>query len=174
MDSPQVSRDLVLWKFKNIIVLLILSIFPGSPNKVTCLFITHIQYISGPFPSEPDRKVSADERCLNFFIKKQLKSINQILFKTWVFSEIRVSKNQGLVSGSPPEGLYFQKMTPKQHIFRKRRNACIFIENGYLFMPFCCFLIPPPPHPTSPLPIPIPIPTPASTWCLKACVESLC
>ena len=37
MDSPRVSRDLVLQNLKNMNVLLISSILQGSPSKVECL-----------------------------------------------------------------------------------------------------------------------------------------
>ena len=117
-NFPQRSQNLVLLKLKNIYFLVISSIFQGSPRKVECLKTSHIQSFSVPFPSEPHRKVSADERCLHK--KKQLKFNNQLLFKTRFFSEIRVSKNQGLVSGSPPGGLYFQKMTQNKTYFHTK------------------------------------------------------
>ena len=78
--------------------------------------------MSGPFLSEAHRKVSADERIFDTGFRKSLKEINQTLFKTWHLSEIMVSKNQGLVSGSPSGGLYFQKMTPEKQIPEKMEN----------------------------------------------------
>ena len=40
MDSPILSRDLVVQNFKHVNFLLMFSIFPWGPTKVTCLFRT--------------------------------------------------------------------------------------------------------------------------------------
>ena len=89
------------------------------------------QLIPGPFPSEPPQQVSATERFFETGFRKSLKEINQTLFKTWLLSEILVSKNQGLVSGSPPGGLYFQKMTPTNKNVPKRWKNEKLAKNIY-------------------------------------------
>ena len=52
--------------------------------------------------------------------RNTLKERQQIRFKTCLLSEHMDSKNQGLVSGSPRGGLYFQKMTPQQKTIPER------------------------------------------------------
>ena len=83
-----------------------------------------------------------------------LKTIDQLVFKPWLFAEIWVSKNPGLVSGSPPGGLYFQKWPPKKNLEMPenlKKRICLT-----KWLPFVCLhLVFSSPHP------PIPIPTPA-------------
>ena len=69
--------------------------------------------------------------------QKTLTNIDQTVFKPWLFAEIWVSKNPGLVSGSHPGGLYFQKWHKKQTKLDMPENVKkrhLFLQNSYLFL----------------------------------------
>ena len=78
-------------------------------------------------------------------------------FQTRLLAEIWVSKNPGLVSGSPPGGLYFQKWPPTKYIFLEMPENIKNLHCLTKWLPFLCLFILffSSPHP------PIPIPTPA-------------
>ena len=152
MGCPRVSRDLVLRNLKNISFLVIFSIFPfgwGGPKKVRYL------------PTSPNNKFQDHShqnrlkklvpRAYSFAtgFRKSLNDIHQILFKTWLSSEILVSQNQGLVSGSPPGGVYSQRMTPKQNKYPQQNEKPNNLLKTYILPTtdirswfsgwFCCY-----------------------------------
>ena len=136
INSLQLSRNLVALEMQNIDFLLISSIFQGSPRKVECLRTCHITFSTGLFSSEPPQTiVPMKDVSTSSFFKNNLKPINKLLFETLLFSEMRVSKNQGLVSGSPPGDL--KKMTPTKIFSEQNVKPPFVVEMGTLL---CLFL----------------------------------
>ena len=159
MDSRRISRDLVSQNLRNINFLVIFSIFHfggWGPIKVDDLVTSPINQFRDYFIRNRLEKLVPVINITSPRTSKTEKQIDQTVFKPWHLAEIWVSKNPGLVSGSPPGGLYFQKWPPKQNIFLEMPEN---IKNRYLltkWLHFLClfivFFFPPPP---------IPIPTPA-------------
>ena len=106
---PFFSRHLVAQNLRNINFLRIFAIFPWGPTKNHMSF-----YNSYPIKFVTMLKRSALKsqcHCQKFRtgFQKIIKRNQPNRFQTRLFAEIWVSKNPGLVSGSPPGGLYFQK-----------------------------------------------------------------
>ena len=136
-DSRQISRDLTLRKLRNIHFLVIFSILGGGPRNVNDLPTSPInQFQDHSHRNRIEKLVPVNYR-FPTDSQKTLTNIDQTVFKPWLFAEIWVSKNPGLVSGSHPGGLYFQKWHKKQTKLDMPENVKkrhLFLQNSYLFL----------------------------------------
>ena len=103
------TLDLALQNFRNINCLVIFSIFGGvGPRNVNDLTTSPInQFRDHSHRNRIEKLVPLNYRFPTDNKNHQTKSTKP--FQTRLFAEIWVSEKPGFVSGSPPEGLYFQK-----------------------------------------------------------------
>ena len=105
-------HHLVSQNLRNINFLVIFSIFHfggWGPRKVDDLVTSPINQFRDYFIRNRLEKLVPVNYRFPTGNKKTLKQIDQTVFKPRLLAEIWVSKNPGLVSGSPPGGVYFQK-----------------------------------------------------------------
>ena len=143
MDSPFFSRHLVPQNVGNMIcVCYFLNIGLGlKENQCSPHFSK--QSIPGLFYLEPHRKVNATTLELFATNFKNLKTTDQLVFKPWLFAEIWVSKNPGIVHGFSMEAGLSRPFTnprgpknwktgfsAKKQIFHMAIQAVLTWQNG--------------------------------------------
>ena len=138
MDSTRVSRDLVLQNFKNMMFLIVFSLFPwGSKknhmslyNSYTINFVTIL--IRTALKSEYHWKIFRNR--VQEIIKINQPNTFQNLTCEWNYG----FQKPGSRLRQPPGGLYFQKWPPTQNVFL---GTCKNIKNLYLLYKMASFVM---------------------------------